>query len=349
MSEVWKQVPFALKYEASTLGRIRNMKTHKCLSFTTTDLGYSRLSLVISENKRVAKFVHQVIALTFLQNPSNKYSVNHINHTRSDNRLCNLEWATVLEQNQKKKNRKRGRNSTDRGVWKCDLNTGERLEKFDTVKSASINMTGSPGSTISLTLRGKHRQSYGFRWEYGNQDDIQGEKWTDLPPEYVDGATGYKISTYGRVDHSRTGKRAPWIFGERGYKKIYVKRKSLYSHRLVALCFIDAVPGKEMVNHIDGNKTNCHVSNLEWVTASENSKHALVFRGIEKKFKQYSLTGEFIKEHVSQIEAARTIGVTSIKKRSVSSQGYQWRVVGDKTQVDDVSQRPRCRGKLLTK
>lgn len=51
-------------------------------------------------------------------------------------------------------------------------------------------------------------------------------------------------------------------------------RKEVAIQRLVAMTFIKNVKGKPEVNHIDGNKENNNVSNLEWVTHKENMEHA---------------------------------------------------------------------------
>lgn len=69
-----------------------------------------------------------------------------------------------------------------------------------------------------------------------------------------------------------------------GYKFVRVGEKSYPLHRVIASAFIPNPEDKPQVNHIDGNKTNNAVSNLEWVTHQENVQHAvkLGLRGSKK-------------------------------------------------------------------
>ena len=68
------------------------------------------------------------------------------------------------------------------------------------------------------------------------------------------------------------------IYKQNGYKVVWVtidgKQKILVAHRLVAKTYIPNPENKPQVNHIDGNKGNNRVENLEWVTAHENAIHA---------------------------------------------------------------------------
>lgn len=64
-----------------------------------------------------------------------------------------------------------------------------------------------------------------------------------------------------------------------GYYKVDIKndveRKTIAIHRLVAQAFLPNSENKPCVNHIDGNKLNNSITNLEWATYSENNKHAI--------------------------------------------------------------------------
>lgn len=61
--------------------------------------------------------------------------------------------------------------------------------------------------------------------------------------------------------------------GKEGISKLYSV------HRLVALTFLEIIDGKNQVNHIDGNKKNNNVSNLEWVSCKENINHCDEYLG----------------------------------------------------------------------
>jgi len=97
--EIWKNIPgYENHYQASNLGRIKSIKKDKNLirKLSLDGGGYQILSLCIN-GKCLTKKVHRLVLESFLG--SNELHVNHKNSIRIDNRLINLEYCTIAENN----------------------------------------------------------------------------------------------------------------------------------------------------------------------------------------------------------------------------------------------------------
>lgn len=127
-----------------------------------------------------------------------------------------------------------------------------------------------------------------------------------------------------------------------GYLCVNLSKNNKYTsfdiHRLVALAFlgIDDVSNLE-VNHIDEDKKNNCVDNLEWVTKQQNNRHGTkVARQVEKVNRavlQYDTEGHFIREWNSAVEAEKSIsgkftGAIShcVNGKSKSAYGFVWKL-----------------------
>ena len=131
----------------------------------------------------------------------------------------------------------------------------------------------------------------------------------------------YDISTYWRVKsyHTKTPKILKPLLNSGGYhQQLLMKQcrpKFKYIHVLVAQSFIYNPDGKPEVNHKNSIRTDNNVSNLEWVTRSENAIHAHYKWLANKRHMcvlQYTKRGELVAEYPS-IKAARSAtGISSI-------------------------------------
>lgn len=239
-----------------------------------------------------------------------------------------------------------------RGMWRLDKNTGERLEYYQSGRLASDWVLSNGLTTaktinniktkICAVARKKmcfqpmreyvhdnprmgkrwvmvdgeigreyqRKTAFGFRWEYDdNITPIEGEIWKDLT--CIKNAKGYKISDYGRVIN-RTGRLANPVKHHSGYPWICVAGRARLIHTLVAKEFIPNPENKPMVNHLDGDKENYHVSNLEWSTNQENCQHAVNI-GLHPELRpvhQLTLDDKVIATFSNCKEASRQTGIS---------------------------------------
>lgn len=177
------------------------------------------------------------------------------------------------------------------------------------------------------------------------------EEWKDIS----DYEGLYQISNLGNVkslNYGRLGRSQNLKVSKHhtGYGIVILAnskvRETKLVHVLVASAFLPNPENKPCVNHIDGDKSNNVLANLEWVTKSENMRHA-IRAGLRKdsnmwgrtseknpsskSVKQYNRDGQLVNEWPCISEAARSIGcspctiINCIKGRIKSCKGFVWR------------------------
>lgn len=178
------------------------------------------------------------------------------------------------------------------------------------------------------------------------------EIWKD-----IEGYEGlYQVSNYGRVksldhivsNHTSNIISKGKILKERINRKGYIsyalykknQSKNIKAHRLVAIAFIPNPENKPQVNHIDGNKQNNRVDNLEWCTNKENQIHAwengliTAKKGGQvhnaKPILKFDLDGNFIKEYDCIINAVRDLEIRTYKNISKCCKGKYEQAYGFK-------------------
>lgn len=94
----------------------------------------------------------------------------------------------------------------------------------------------------------------------------------------IDGFSNYRISSFGKIKNVKTNKILSLQKASNNYVKVHLWKDNcdnyMFLHRLLAETFIPNPNNYKVVNHIDGNKYNNSLCNLEWCTHSENLKHA---------------------------------------------------------------------------
>ena len=166
------------------------------------------------------------------------------------------------------------------------------------------------------------------------------EIWKDI--ENYEGL--YQISNKGHVKSLYKGSERIlklWDNG-RGYLRVQLTKentsKHIRVHRLVARAFIPNPYNLPEINHIDENKKNNSVENLEWCDRRYNVNYGTRNERVSRKILQYSKSGEFIREWQGAREVERVLGIANshiidcCKGRYKSAYGFIWKYKEERTE-----------------
>lgn len=155
----------------------------------------------------------------------------------------------------------------------------------------------------------------------------------------IEGFKNYEVSNLGKVRNIKSGRILKPFPNRGGYLRHrlygYDKKKNLPLHRIIATAFIDNPDEKPCVNHIDENKLNNDLSNLEWCTVRENIIHGTRTKRVAEKNSQkviqLDLDDNVLNVFKSMVQAERETGALARNISSCcngkrkSAGGYKWR------------------------
>ena len=192
--EIWKDIEGYEGYQVSNKGRVKSTivrKEGKLLKPSVNKLGYLQVSLFVN-GKNKTRYVHRLVAETFLPNPDNKPEIDHINTDKTDNTVwlnedgsvnydkTNLRWVT-RKGNMNNPLTKEKCSETHKGMEQLTTRGGKHpkakkvqqftkdglfIKEWGTPKEASREMGFKSSVNIIGCCNGRQKTAYGFIWKY---------------------------------------------------------------------------------------------------------------------------------------------------------------------------------------
>ncbi len=340
-------------YWVTNFGNVFTKGTYEKLTIRTHNNGSYFVSLSNENNKKKQVAIAILVYKTWKGNDDPEYdsSSKYVickDGNKLNNHISNLECVPqgdVLKNAMKNSSTVRGYGIRILMFEKTDKKCTKVVKTFENMhKVCEFLERKSAQSSISRCMNGKRnsRTAYGYRWRWESPP---------LPKETVENIDGfaclgiikgkdfkkYYISREGIVINKNANNEILKAhIGRSGYLEVGLsskgKHKDFRIHRLIGRYFLD--DGKSFyddgfdINHIDENKLNNSVENLEWTTHQKNILHSLGIRvaKLDKNTLEILDIYESIKEAYEDVNRKYSTGITAVCRGSQkTSAGFKWK------------------------
>lgn len=299
--ECWTYIEEFPRYMISKTGQVYDDKNKRYL-VSYLDGGYP---CVILNSK--CRRIHRLLAQTFIDNPDNLPLVDHIDRNRANHELTNLRWVTHRENALNREQQVvRGR-----AVSQYTLD-GELVAHYISYADAA-KQTGYNADNISKACR-TDKVFRGYKWRPYLPEGVKDAKWVSLNkhpihPDVEVSDVGHirRGNTYYRFHYNASGYLCITLQGVNKVDKTYLV------HRLIMHGFHG--PSELSVNHKNDERDDNRLCNLEYATASQQSKqawssgkHKTTSYITSKPVLQLDAEGNILREFKNTTDAAASIG-----------------------------------------
>lgn len=178
MQEIWKDIEgYEGLYQVSNFGRIITVEKNRidCIgrkSFISSKIlkpsvdssGYKQIILTKNKKRKSYK-VHRLVGQMFIPNPNNYPIINHKDENKQNNNVENLEWCTILYNNQYGTRGYRCTRHLLKKIKQIDIKTNKVIKTYNSLKEAEKE-TNIKYQLISSCCREKSHSTGGYIWKY---------------------------------------------------------------------------------------------------------------------------------------------------------------------------------------
>lgn len=329
---------FEYRYRVFLDGQVQKMDQYGNVSYQECSKQSSGYYTIRIANENVK--VHQIMGETrFVPKPSNMpndWSVHHVDNDPSNNHCYNLVWASPRKQAKERRsiNQHRLVSYPVFGIALRDIilkdgtivKKGEETQIFDNALKAANAIVIGDRKSISSCINRTRKSHAGFWWKTPPNDlEFDNEVFKSI-------GSGIQserfISIYGRVKYAFHNGYSKIRFAKDiltyrdqqetdRYPRIEINENKVYFHRIVVKLFFGSFPDmieiddkthNLFVDHIDDDKTNSRLDNLQLLTQQENAKKRYLKTYTTSVASSFDGKYEYHKTRIDAIEYVKTHG-----------------------------------------